>query len=149
MLKAVEERDENGFVEQFYVDEEDVRQGDYISFYPEGNVCMKCSFQDGLIEGVCEVYHKNQALYTRYTCHENRFDGLYEQFYEDGKPAIRCFYKKGVLDGICEIYDGDGCVSEWYVYKDGQKLEGKAVGEYLTQLNKKALLAQDRANEGR
>jgi len=134
MLRCVEVKDENGFREKYAVDENGIKQGEYASYYPDGALSMRCSFQDGLVEGVCEIYHKNKQLYAKYVYHNGYFEGRYEQYYEDGKLAVLCHYKKGQLDGLCQLFSGDGRLSEQVVYRMGEKLTGKEAKTYLNQL---------------
>jgi len=93
----------------------DLKQGEWIQYYPSGKVCMKSGFLN------------------------DKVSGKYQVWYENGKPEITGQYKDDVRDGIWMIYNNAGGLKYKLDYKDGiqtETLYDIDVSEYLDSLER-------------
>jgi len=97
-----------GLVETFYLDnspdtvcyynENGNLQGEFKSYYANGNVKMTARHVDG------------------------KFEGNTVQFHYNGQIRVNCSYKNGLLEGANLLYDSTGILVERTMYKDGKRI---------------------------
>ena len=112
-----------------------VKQGNYESYYKNGQLCKKGTYVDEKEEGVWEYYYENGQLWKKCTYQNGEKDGLYAAYYENGQLGEKCFYKNGRKDGPYISYREDGRLDTKYTYKDGKRLSGQEAKTYLKEWN--------------
>jgi antitoxin component YwqK of YwqJK toxin-antitoxin module len=139
---------------------QDGQNGVSLSFYPEGQLKLECTYQEGLLHGPSRSYSvdgkllgqgwfvdgKRQGKSWRFYLSGKLFGlqrylngvkhGIQETFYEDGKLKGSISYKEGVLDGAVLFYYPDSILHRELHYRDGKR-HGK---EMLWNPNGKLLM---------
>lgn len=124
--------DEAGSPQEAFIEKEGLRDGQYLSFYPSGNikqetyyrknqlhgpstvyslngiVLSQCWFIHGKREGKCRWYYSSGELY----CVQNFVNGVWNAtqtyYYPDGKIKSLLHYHKGILKLPAQLYDRQG-----------------------------------------
>jgi len=78
--------------------------GDCISYYPEGTISSKRSYDKGLDNGRWEFYHPNGTLETEGSYERGARIGKWSYFYENGSIKQVSFYKNGLKDSVWTNY---------------------------------------------
>ena len=111
--------------------------GDYITYYPNGKVRVKCKYKFDLLVGKAEEFYDNGQLKELSEYRIVRGDlglksalqGKQIKYYNNGHISHIIHYTKGVKDGILETYDQKGGLTSKTTYKQGYK-SGESIEYY-------------------
>ena len=95
----------------YTVDEQGVMQGDYVSYYKNGQLKIKCANKDG----------KNE--------------GTFKKYWENGNLMIECSFKDGKFNGPYAEYDEDGFLNKKGNYVDNEYTDTLGVAAARSNLN--------------
>ena len=139
----VEYYDDGKISRAYCVDENGELEGPYESYWPNGQLCVKCTYKDGKEDGPCKSYHDDGQLWEKCTYKDGKLDGPYVLYHKNGQLKKKCIYKDGEYDGPYEEYRDNGRLWEKLVYRMGERLDGKEAEEYLKEWNEKRITAQE------
>ncbi|MCD4772726.1 MAG: hypothetical protein K8R41_05005 [Bacteroidales bacterium] len=112
----------------------DIKNGLTQSFYPNGKLKRSVNFIDGLEEGICKEYTKNERIITLFYYKKgfiidkeniNRFDqqnkkhGIWKYYYPDGKLKLVGKYKHGKKEGFFKEYSNVGDLAKAEKFTNG------------------------------
>ena len=123
-----------------------MREGIYTEFHPNGYVKTTVGYVHGKMQGQLvsldnrgqllerstyhnDVLHGSYVKYNRSRIKETkeyvngRVSGLVEKFYANGKVMERSNYTDGMMDGVAKWYDQQGNLTIEYTYKMGELVE--------------------------
>jgi antitoxin component YwqK of YwqJK toxin-antitoxin module len=125
----------------------EISEGQFLMFYPDGELKGECFYKNGKLHGPSIFYSKDgivlakgwyvenikqgknlQYYLSGRICNTKRFkdgelEGLQEYFYDTGMQQAALHYKKGNLDGRVALYNEDGSLRREVHFFDG-KLHG-------------------------
>lgn len=97
--------------------------GEYITYYENGNIEEKGSFDNGLKKGKWITYYENGQINKKDSYNENgKLTGPFEYYFENGQTFQKGNYHNGNLDGWWEQHYRGGVPREIEyktLYKDG------------------------------
>jgi antitoxin component YwqK of YwqJK toxin-antitoxin module len=86
----------------------DIKQGEWMKFYPSGAVLMKTNFLKGKMNGKFEVWFKNNSIEFSGQYKNDARDGLWIVYNDDGTVKYKLMYVDGVTkDRQMEIDESD------------------------------------------
>lgn len=121
---------------QYTHDKQGKIQGEYISYYENGNFKVKTQYKDGLLsgkyleyyesgkrhfvgyyrdnlfDGLQQVYYESGKVESVYYCKNGKLNGLTKEYYENGKLRMTKNWSMGVCTGICKMYYENGRLKE-------------------------------------
>lgn len=121
--KKIEIKYDSGKIkESYYVDKQGVNQGNYESFYENGNIKEISNYQSGQLSGSRKLYFENgsveiEELYNT----EGKLQGNYKVFYPDGKLQLEKEYDNNIIIGKIKIYYPDGKLKEEVTMENNQE----------------------------
>ncbi|MEM6395479.1 MAG: toxin-antitoxin system YwqK family antitoxin [Bacteroidota bacterium] len=122
-LSQVEDCDEQGYCERYFVDSETgLRQGKYEVIGPNGKVQEVANYTDGQLDGIRAVFASTGDTVQVETYENGQFSGpfrLYET--EEGYLRQSGQYVNGVMSGSWYVYHPNGQVSEEVTFADNQE----------------------------
>lgn len=80
--------------------------------WDNGSIRMKCTFVDGLKEGVCEVFWINGNKCSVEHFYKGKLHGLSEKYNDKGILTEKRTYEHGLKHGLYEIYSETGEITE-------------------------------------
>lgn len=127
-----------------------VKDGIYMTYYPEGRIKTLGSYVNGKLNGVYlelsdreqveykasylnDVLHGPVAKYkygraTQELSYKNGIlDGAFTEYSDRGKLSKKGFFKDGKQDGLLQFFDDEENLMMEYQYKDGEKVSGGIV----------------------
>ena len=110
------------------IDKANMKQGNWVGFYEEGNVKWEGEFKNDLKNGYFKEYSKEGNLVTT----QKYIDGILQEeveelakldikteYYPTGKPKIVASYKNNIPEGVRREYSPDGKIVAGYIFKTG------------------------------
>ncbi|MDR2938227.1 MAG: hypothetical protein LBU92_04725 [Prevotellaceae bacterium] len=106
-------------------------------YYRDEQLVMTESYENGLLQGVQELYYPNGKVYERKHFKDGKEDGIYEQIDVRGLPVFEMMYKAGVQSGLARYYYNNNQIriegryengvrtGEWIFYEPNGKVERK------------------------
>jgi uncharacterized protein len=90
---------------------------DYETYYPSGELTIKCTLKNGKLNGQMVKYHRNGILELRVNVVDDLYEGLLEEFYETGELHVKAFFKGGKKNGRYLQYYKNGKIEYegWYI----------------------------------
>lgn len=145
-------KDATGGISESGVIRGGVKDGVYITYYPEGRIKTLSNYVNGKLNGVhlelsereqveAKSYYLNDVLhgqtakykYGRATQELNYkngvLDGAFTEWSDRGKLSKKGFFKNGKQDGLLQFFDEEEKLMMEYTYKDGEKVSGGIVEE--------------------
>jgi len=137
--------------------------GEYISYYKNGNMKENGEFEDdtingrfkeyfengtlsrdyfvekGLLNGLFKKYYENGNLELKFMTRDNKKDGEYIEYDENENKIIECHLKKGLLDGEYIEFTEDGEIKSRTMYKNGA-----VVNEYKPKSDEEAKIISEK-----
>ena len=92
----------------------------YKSWHENGQMYCRCTYENGEIDGLCEIWYSNGQMHERYTYENGELDGLFESWYSNGQMYQRHEYENGEIDGLCESWYSNGQMRERCTYENGE-----------------------------
>lgn len=121
-------------------------------YYITGQVQMKGAFRSinpDIKTGDFTYWHKNGQIWIKCTFEQGDLTGKYIEWFENGQIKTESTYKSGKLDGIEKQWDEDGGLSKSIEYKNGEK-DGDFITFYSNGLPvRKDFYKNDRLIKGR
>ena len=82
--------------EDYYVDEENLRQGKCKSYYEGGELERKGYYKDDKLNGECKWYWENGKILEEKFYKDGKLEGEYKRYYEDGRLEEEGYFKDGI-----------------------------------------------------
>jgi antitoxin component YwqK of YwqJK toxin-antitoxin module len=116
---------ENGQVEQKCNYFDGLKHGEYVLYWSNGNVWTKCTYVHGKLHGEYTSYHykSNGQVEQKCTYDNGKLHGEYVSYYDNGNVLIKCNYVNGKEHGEYVSYRKDGTVNVKCNYVNGQRVE--------------------------
>lgn len=93
------------------------------SWYPNGQLFERCSYKNGLPDGLEERWFENGQLMERTHFCAGKLDGLREEWYYNGQLLSQCSFKNNTPSGLWKLWHDNGQMSSRYTYDNG-KVDG-------------------------
>jgi antitoxin component YwqK of YwqJK toxin-antitoxin module len=100
------------------------REGEALSFYPDGTIRQRSNFVANQLEGEVLSYFEDGTLSDKTPFKANKPEGISLRFYPNGSIASKIGYLAGQFHGIREDYDESGTLQYQGNYDQGV-LHGK------------------------
>ena len=85
------------------------KQGQWIIYYPNGNIKSKITFKDNKPYGPAEIYYPNGQLSEKGFWKINKWIGDYQYYYSNGKPQYLWHYnEEGKREGVQKYFYPNG-----------------------------------------
>lgn len=126
------------------------RQGQYVRYYPSGNIEMSCNYVDGKLDGPIVFYHEHSGLVSRSATYtDGVLAGVENVYYEDGKlksvlvhgnnalESMSSYYKSGAIFQQLKRNSGEPFATMILYYENGKireiikTLNTRPEGEYI------------------
>ncbi len=107
----------------------DMLEGEYKQYYPDGQLSMVHNYVNNKINGVSIHYFRSGQVATRSHRINNSLEGETIIYYDNGLPKTICNYKNGDLDGEFKYYDYNGQLKATYTYIRDAIYKSQKVGE--------------------
>lgn len=108
----------HGVAEEYYNDTGKLRalinykngtfDGEFKSYYPNGNIQIEANYKNGVIDGAYKEYYDNKSIKIIGNYKESLQDGEWRIYLGNGKLKSLVNYKDGALNGIKEDYYANG-----------------------------------------
>ena len=129
-LTSVEVRNDEGrLIEQYHLDADSIRQGDYVSFHDNGRIFEKSYYKDGSFEGERTFYYNNDSVEIKEFYENGVLNGPYQTFYKNGQLNLDATFVDGAMEGLVKRYYESGELLEEVTFKDN--LENGPFKEYF------------------
>jgi len=102
------------------------KNGEWLSYYENGQLKLKGTFKHGKEEGLWEYYHDNGKLELKGTFKDGKEEGLWETHHYDDYLTSKGAYKNGKRNGIWKGY----YKNDQLRYK-GKYINGKTEGFWV------------------
>jgi uncharacterized protein len=121
------------------------REGEWKWFYNDGTLKELTRYENGLRQGVSELYHPNGKVQYKFSYKEDEMEGEFTGYKLHGGINETATMKAGKLDGPAKLYFADGTIRAELEYKLGKMngelrqytIDGKIYSK-STQLNDKS-----------
>lgn len=95
------------------VNQSGLKDGEVVTYYPNGNVLNKANYKNGIRVGKNLVYFENSRVKIKeYYNDEGLVDGSYEEFFENGQLNITGQFKRGLKEGVWKEFYENGNLYE-------------------------------------
>jgi antitoxin component YwqK of YwqJK toxin-antitoxin module len=123
LQKVVTYHDKNklGVREVYYVlkNQPNILEGEFISFYQNGNIETKGQYKNGRRTGMWEQYYEKGTLKQQQEYVDDIPDGITRIYFENGKLNREGVTRKGQKDGIWQFYFENGTLKSKGIYERG------------------------------
>jgi len=89
----------------------EIINGEYLKWYDNGQMCIKCNYIDGNLNGEYIQWHENGQMWIKYNYINGELNGDYLSWYENGQMREECNYVNGKRKWC------NGCLMFKYVLK--------------------------------
>jgi antitoxin component YwqK of YwqJK toxin-antitoxin module len=110
----------------FYYSLHEIQNGEYLSWYDNGQQRKKCTYTDGKLNGEYLGWYENGQLYKECIYTNYNLNGEYLEWFINGQQSKKCTYTDGIKNGEYLEWYENGQQSKKCTYTDG-----KRNGEYL------------------
>lgn len=97
-----------GLVYEYFVDEQDQKQGDYIVKHPDGHILEKAIYQDDQLTDRRILFYSNGSPELIEHYKNGLFHGIYTSYYDNGSKKYEVPYVDNVMTGIYTGYYTSG-----------------------------------------
>ena len=106
--------------EEYYVTQDGEKHGLYESWHRNGNPKYKCTYTNGVLNGLYTNWWSNGQRWEEYYCKDGRRYGQYRSWYYNGEPNVYCAYNEnGNYDGPYMSWYNNGKTEKKCIYDDG------------------------------
>lgn len=95
------------------------------TYYKNGNLFIKYSYVNGVIEGEAKQYYENKQLKKEGYYKNGKLEGPYKEYYEDGELYKEAIFKNGVIEGEAKTYYENGQIQSGLFFKNDE-LDGES-----------------------
>ncbi len=121
-LKEINIKDDEGtIVEKYYIDEDSLRQGPYVSYLNEGKVFEESNYKNNEFDGERTIYHKNGEIEIKEIYKDGVLEGPYKTFYDNGQLNLLANYHNGIMEGIVKRYYETGELMEEVTFSNNME----------------------------
>lgn len=137
---------EEGIVEEAYLEKDGKRHGQSFLYYSSGQKKMEQYYDQGVLHGPVTFYSEKEIVlsiiwyvrgkkqgkskrfypsakpYCILRFYNNKPHGNQEYFYENGKMKSLISYQNGVLDGETQLFNTKGETEREYLFSNGKKI---------------------------
>ena len=99
-------------------------EGEWVAYFPNGQLFRKWNYQDGKPEGEWFRYHPNGQICFKSNYKDGKREGAQYFYSDDGQLVWRTNYKDGKEEGEQLHYYDNGQLMRKSIYKDGNLIEG-------------------------
>lgn len=112
--KMVETKHSNGqIMEQYSLNSNQEKDGNYKSFYENGNIYEEANFTNGVLTGERKLYYQNGNIEIIEVYNQSgQLDGEYKAYHENGKLKVEKLYKNNLIEGVLKVYYPSGNIKE-------------------------------------
>lgn len=89
----------------------------------DGRLNSRCTFKEGKLDGVFEVWDDYGSLLSCEHYKAGKKHGLVETWYHTGKSRFISFYNEGERDGLALFFDSSGDIKDRLFYENGNLME--------------------------
>ena len=97
------------------------RIGEWLYYFPNGDIMSKESYENGKLEGFVKNFYANGKLTEVTQYKEGKKNGVSKVYSENGTILEIVNYKKGKLNGEGKYYDLKGALKEKGLYRNGKR----------------------------
>ncbi|CAL2086613.1 tetratricopeptide repeat protein [Tenacibaculum sp. 190524A05c] len=101
-----------------------VKHGDYVSYYFKGNKKVTGSYRNGEQNGTWTWFYENGDIESQTTYLNGRLNGENKSYYKNGNVEVKASYKNGSKEGKHFEYYKDGTIEGIIEYKN-DKIHGR------------------------
>ena len=112
-----------GLLTQFWTYHLGKKEGPFETYWNNGNLNEKGSYQNDLLEGPAEHYRDDGTLSEKFTYHLDKKEGKSIEYFRSGTIRARSIFHKGKREGIGETYYPNGKLFYRATYVQG-KMQG-------------------------
>lgn len=103
---------QNEFTTVFSVDQDSLKQGEYIKYDLDELVVEKANYTDNLLNGERTLYFPNGKIEIEEPYTNGIMQGTYKEYFEDGSIKQEMNYSKGILGDVVKRYYQNGNLKE-------------------------------------
>ena len=135
---------DEGFMHLYRYNRKHNISGKYLMYYPNGNLCVSASYQNGKLHGQYYMLYldgkikeiglyllgKREKLYSKWYINgmldevieykNGEIHGKYENFDEQGNMLSKVSFKEGMFDGNCVLYHSNGRIYKESIMKENK-----------------------------
>lgn len=111
---------EEGFIEEAFIEKNDLLNGQFLIFYPTGTIKLETFYQNNLIHGPSSFYSKKGSLLAREWFIKGKRQGKSHWYYPSGALYSIQRFVNGALHDKQEYYYENGEPKTVLIYSDGQ-----------------------------
>ena len=98
----------------------DKLEGEFKSFYPNGNIKLISNYIDGKLNGTYNFYYeKNEIINVQCVYINGKLHGKYLKFFPNGNIKLNCTYINGIKHGQCKRFYSNGIIESEFTYING------------------------------
>lgn len=120
-LEICTTRDNGRVLEEFKTDINGVRQGEAITYFPDGSIYSSIQYKDGEAHGTCISYYSNGVISSIWEVYKAILTGPFSEYNEDGFTTCEGTYVDDQLEGPLIIRDDKGNIQKQYMYHQNCK----------------------------
>ena len=98
-------------------------EGEYKSWYSNGQLYAQCYYKEGKIEGEYIWWHENGQIEIQCYFKEGKEEGEYKKWYSTGQLKIQCYFKEGKKEGEFKKWNEQGELIVYKIYTDDVVVE--------------------------
>lgn len=105
-----------------------MRRGHILTYYDQEKQCLKedCHYNDeGILDGNYIRYHRADRPSMRCSYKNGKIDGVCEIWYDNNVLAKRIHYRNGILHGKFRYWDWEGKIFIKSTYEEGRLVESE------------------------
>ncbi len=106
----------------YFVDEHNLRQGEYKHYYHNGQLSVHAFFQNDKLQGEYKHYYHNGQLSVHAFFQNDKLQGEYKDYHENGQLFVHTFYQNDKLQGEFIRYHKNGQLDYATFYYQGSDL---------------------------
>lgn len=85
--------------EKIEITNDSIPNGEYLAYYPSGNIRIKAHIDSGKMNGLKYYYHENGVLSAKINIVDDEYHGTYTSYHKNGNIDILSNYKHDLLYG--------------------------------------------------
>lgn len=122
MREFIEYFDNGKIKTEGFLDDNDNKQGQWLSYFDNGNLHKEENYLDDELHGVFKRWHENSKLAIESNYESGKRDGIWKEYYENGSPLEEGYYENSAYvtknfwdeTGIQTLINGTGFKIEKY-----------------------------------
>ncbi len=110
-----------GGIETFGVFEKNLKQGNWKSYYNNGQLNEDLQYKNDELDGFSTKNHENGEIKIKINLKKDKRDGEYAEYNFSGVISENASYKNGLIEGVYNEYFSQGQIYSQTEYKAGKK----------------------------